>query len=152
MHWTDPVPGFGPRSLRRRRILRRTLSLLLLFAWLPTLFGAGTEPLIRALAGTAVYSSEGVAAHDVGPRRPQPAQVTDAGALPQTTVRIDSGPEPVPPAVARPAGRHAQAPRLACAASAASETRRLDCTLLQTRARSGFLTAASSTAPPRTLG
>lgn len=129
----------------------RLSSLLLLLFWIPTLaVGGSATPISVPYDEGLLGAARAVAIHDIGPRGAQPLAVTVAEGAPQATVRIDGESGGTPPTV-RVTADHSRG----CAFRSGSHTvsaDRLNTVLAQTRARTGFLTAASSTAPPRTHG
>lgn len=127
----------------------RLSSLLVLLSWIPTLaVGGSAAPISVPYDEGLLGAARAVAIHDIGPGGAQPLAVTVAEGAPQATVRVDGGSGGTPPSV-RVAADPARSDAFRGGIHAVSDDR-LNTVLAQTRARTGFLTAVSSTAPPRT--
>ena len=127
----------------------RRASIVVLLAWIPAVFSAGSGATHVPLP-SPLSAATGIAPHDIGPLGWIAVEsASPTVAVPQaTTIRTGDGPVPYPPVSFRAGARRRDGPPALIAGPRAHELRRIDSELDLIRARSGFLTAASSNAPP----
>lgn len=129
----------------------RAASILVLLAWIPAILsGSGAKPV--PLTVPAEVTATGIAPHDLGPSGWLAFESAGPSTPTQATVRSGDGPVPGPPVSIGSGTRRFDAHRTRLSVTGSRDRRLLDHELDTVRARTGFLTAVLTNAPPRSSG